>query len=209
MNVIEIFPTAVSVSSLEVDENEYNKLMALSVDTDNFNINHGGNYFHYETYILDTILKDSKLAEDISNAINNYVVNVLGEEPNVTYTQSWININPPGSSHHRHSHSNSILSGVLYLQTEEDSGRFRIHRKDDRNICGEIKEYNKYNFSYVFFEPKKFDLFIFPSSLEHSVEENKSTSNRVSMSFNTFYSRDIKMAGNNLADISFARLAQR
>lgn len=209
MDVIEVFPTAVSISQIKIDICDYNKLISLSTEKDNLVMNHNGNFFHKETYLLDTFFHNSELAKEISRQIDKYVINILGENPCLSYTQSWLNVNPPGTSHHKHTHSNSILSGVLYLQTNEDSGKFRVHRKDDRNICNEIKQYNKYNFSYVYFEPKIFDLFIFPSSLEHSVEENKSNETRISLSFNTFYSRDIKMSYNNLSDLSFARLAQR
>jgi hypothetical protein len=33
-------------------------------------------------------------------------------------TQSWLNWTKPGQWHHKHSHPNSLYSGVLYLDVE-------------------------------------------------------------------------------------------
>lgn len=185
--IFDLFPKAISINELSIEVNELNCLLQLANDNENFVKNSNGNFFHKENYILDTVLNGSKLAKDISHYIDEYTVNVLGEDPSLRYTQSWININPPGTSHHKHSHINSIVSGVLYLQTNENSGKFLVHRYDNRTIQNQTKTFNKYNFSYMFFEPRKFDLYLFPSSLEHSVEENKSNEDRISLSFNTFY----------------------
>jgi uncharacterized protein (TIGR02466 family) len=185
--IFDLFPTAISINEISIQANELNCLLRLANDREHFIKNNNGNFYHEENYILDTVLKDSKLAKDISHYIDEYTVNVLGEDPSLRYTQSWININPPGSSHHKHSHINSIISGVLYLQTNENSGKFLVHKREERTIKNQTKNLNKYNYSFLFFEPQKFDLYLFPSSLEHSVKENKSDENRISLSFNTFY----------------------
>jgi uncharacterized protein (TIGR02466 family) len=208
MIVCEIFPTIISINSIEIKKHELQKLFDLSEDQTNLITNQAGNYFHKETYILDTILKNSKLAKDIIKCIDEYVINILGEDPCITYTQSWININPTGTYHHKHCHRNSILSGVLYLQTDKNSGNFRVHRDDDRLVSNETKNLNKFNFSQIFFEPKNFDLFLFPSNLMHSVDENKSEKPRLSLSFNTFYAADIKMDTERLSDLKFSKLVR-
>ena len=94
---------------------------------------------------------------------------------------------------------------MLYLQANEDTGHFQIHREEQRfrHISKEIVNYNQYNYRYLFFEPKPFDLYLFPSSLLHSVEENKSELNRISVSFNTFYQGDITTSANDLTEIRF------
>ena len=185
--IFDLFPTAISINEISIQANELDCLLRLANDREHFIKNNNGNFYHEENYVLDTVLKDSKLARDIARYIDEYTANVLGEDPSLRYTQSWININPPGTSHHKHSHINSIISGVLYLQTNENSGKFLVHKREERTIKNQTKNLNKYNYSYLFFEPRKFDLYLFPSSLEHSVEENKSDENRISLSFNTFY----------------------
>ena len=195
--LIDLFPTAIAINQLKIDQLELNLLLALADDAANF-VKNRNNSFYNDVYLLNAV---PKLAKDISNCIDDYTVNVLGEDASLRYTQSWLNINPPSASHHKHSHINSIISGVLYLQTSETSGRFLVHRQDTRTIKNKTKNYNKYNFEYVFFEPKPFDLYLFPSSLEHSVEENTSNENRISLSFNTFYHGTINATDSRLTEL--------
>jgi uncharacterized protein (TIGR02466 family) len=195
MDVCDLFPSGLSVHNLSVDESSLNKIMKLSKDSDNFDRNNNGNFLHKETYIFDTILKDSKLVKDIYECIDEHVTKISGEKPNLRITQSWLNINPPGTSHHRHSHGNSILSGVLYIQTNELSGNFVVHTPNKRAFGGFIEEFNRYNYEFIYFTPKKFDLFLFQSSLDHSVNVNESQEDRLSISFNTFYRSDFTMNG--------------
>ena len=197
MILCDIFPTAIAIKQLAIDSSELKTLLALANDTSNFAKNKN-NFFHNDVYLLDRL---PKLAKDISNCIDDYTINVLGEDASLHYTQSWLNINPPGASHHKHNHINSILSGVLYLQTDETSGRFLVHRHNTRTIKNKTKNFNKYNFEYLFFEPKQFDLYLFPSSLEHSVEENLSSRNRLSLSFNTFYRGTINATDSKLTEL--------
>jgi uncharacterized protein (TIGR02466 family) len=197
MILCDVFPTAIAINQLKIDAVELASLLSLADDTDNF-VKNKNNFFHNDVYLLDTM---PNLAKAISNCIDDYTINVLGEDASIRYTQSWININPPGASHHRHSHINSILSGVLYLQTDEASGRFLVHRSDTRTIKNKTKNFNKFNFEYLFFEPKQFELYLFPSSLEHSVEENKSNKNRISLSFNTFYHGTINATDSMLTEL--------
>jgi uncharacterized protein (TIGR02466 family) len=202
MIVCDIFPIALAIEKIEVEQEELDKLLLLTSEKDKLVKNQKDNFFHDETYIFDTVLKGSKLVQDITNCMNQYCRDILGEDPSLRHTQSWLNVNPPGSSHHKHFHSNSILSGVLYLQVDEHSGKFLVHREDNNRISNEIKNYNQYNYKYLFFEPKQFELYIFPSSLSHSVDENKSTKDRISLSFNTFYYGDI-IGDGKLTDIRF------
>ena len=202
MIVCDIFPIALAVEKIEVEQEDLDKLLLLTSEKDKLVKNQKDNFFHDETYIFDTVLKGSKLVQDITNCMNQYCRDILGEEPNLRHTQSWINVNPPGSSHHKHFHSNSILSGVLYLQVDNQTGKFLVHREDNNRISNEIKNYNQYNYKYLFFEPKQFELYIFPSSLSHSVDENKSIKDRISLSFNTFYYGDI-IGDGKLTDIRF------
>ena len=197
MILCDIFPTAIAINQIKIDQLELNLLLALADDTANF-VKNKNNVFHNDVYLLDKL---PKLAKDISNCIDDYTLNVLGEDASLHYTQSWLNINTPGASHHKHSHVNSIISGVLYLQTTETSGKFLVHRQDTRTVKNKTKNFNKFNVEYLFFEPKPFELYLFPSSLEHSVEENKSNENRISLSFNTFYHGTINATDSRLTEL--------
>ena len=120
-----------------------------------------------------------------------YVKQIISpkEELDLYITQSWLNITKPGEFHHEHYHQNSIISGVFYVAAEEDdniiftdpSGKLK------KQIAFEQKENNLWNSLTWVFPVSKNELILFPSWLSHGVKENeKATTNRISISFNTF-----------------------
>jgi len=196
MNIVDLFPTPLVIEQLEIDQEDQLVLSEYAAISDNFNLNQNQNYVSKDTYLLE---KTPKFKEKIEVILKDYVYNVLGENESLRVTQSWINFNPPGTSHHKHTHSNSIVSGVIYLQCDNKSGHFEVHRPavQNRQVHGEVVNWQQYSYNYVFFTPKIGEMFLFPSTLPHSVDENKSTISRISLSFNTFYNgtfgSDIKL----------------
>ena len=99
----------------------------------------------------------------------------------------------PGGSHHRHRHTNSIISGVFYIATVEND---KIYFHDPNILIKDrlefkIRKYNQYNSKSWFFEIDALDLILFPSWLEHNVMHNvNQTTDRISLSFNTFAKGD-------------------
>lgn len=84
----------------------------------------------------------------------------------------WFNLAQPGEETGLHDHASlSILSGVVYLVCEEDSGNlfFRMDGEDDLEICPEVGK-------IVLFDP----------SIRHGARENRSGSERISLAFNLF-----------------------
>jgi uncharacterized protein (TIGR02466 family) len=111
------------------------------------------------------------------------------EEIEIYITQSWLNVNKPGEFHHQHSHSNSILSGVFYISTEEgDSITFTDPNFDLKHVLRiEPEKFNVWNSSICSSPSITNELILFPSWLIHQVEPNeKATTDRISISFNTF-----------------------
>jgi hypothetical protein len=187
MQVVDLFPTPLVIEELNFDPSEFKfAINYLSVKS-NLYENKNKNYNSIDTYILNSM---PILKSKIETSIASYMHNLLGEISDIQITQSWLNYNPPGTSHHKHSHANSILSGVVYLQTDENTGNLNLYRFENhpRQIYSEVTNWNTYNYEYVYFPPKVGNMFLFPSTLSHSVEENKSTISRISLSFNTFYS---------------------
>jgi uncharacterized protein (TIGR02466 family) len=144
-----------------------------------------------ESFVLDSWnLKGIKNCIEVS--LKTFIDNVLEYDYEDFYiTQSWVNVNAPGDSHHYHRHPNSVLSGILYLNTGKDCGDVVFHRPEShyRNIEPKVNfnEENYLTWSTVHFAPQNNQLFIFPSNLYHSVSKNVSlTIDRVSLSFNTF-----------------------
>ena len=135
--------------------------------------------------------KLKKLKQFCEQQLKIYVEQVINpkEELDFYITQSWLNINKPGEWHHNHSHPNSLISGVFYVATGEDD---KIMFDDPNVRIKEIiklepKEHNIWNSPNWFFNVNNNELFLFPSWLSHKVEENKkATTDRISISFNTF-----------------------
>ena len=135
--------------------------------------------------------KLKKIKQFCEEHIKTYVEQVITptEELDFYITQSWLNINKPGEFHHQHSHQNSIISGVFYISTEESDNITFIdpNYKIKELITFEEKEYNLFNSTTWVFPSITNILLLFPSWLNHKVEVNeKATTDRISISFNTF-----------------------
>lgn len=100
-------------------------------------------------------------------------------------TKSWLNFNNKGNFHQRHTHSNSFLSGVFYLNVG-DQGEITFLTPFNNLFNIENTETNHFNADYARIKVKNGDLLIFYSHLEHKVDINQSNETRVSLSFNTF-----------------------
>jgi uncharacterized protein (TIGR02466 family) len=186
MQVVDLFPTPLVIKELEFDQNEFDfAINYLSVES-NLHKNKNNNYNSADTYILNQM---PILKSQIEDSATAFMHTLFGEISKIQVTQSWLNYNPPGTSHHKHAHSNSVISGVVYFQTDENTGNLNLYRPVDRSrqLYDEITNWNTYNYEFVYFAPKIGNMFLFPSTLSHSVEENKSTMARISLSFNTFY----------------------
>jgi len=108
------------------------------------------------------------------------------------FLNSWILKHYKNDSAQPHFHTNSILSGVYYLQTENNSGDLKFIKKPDEQrifptaISPDYSEYDYTNSDDLSFKPKKGSLLIFPSNLTHGVAKNESEKIRYSLAFNIF-----------------------
>ena len=107
-------------------------------------------------------------------------------------TNSWVNIYGRGDQAGAHLHHNSLLSGVLYLQTADGGGEIVFH-KDMHSpstfplaLDPEVVSSNIYNCRSWGYRPATNDICIFPSYLSHSVQPNESEQARWSLAFNVF-----------------------
>ncbi len=97
----------------------------------------------------------------------------------------WFNIAAPGESTGWHDHKErSELSGVYYLYVPDNSGDIYFRKNiDDKNFEWKMKSQTG-------------KLILFDSCIEHSVPENKSKENRISIAFNLF-SLPLKIGSDN------------
>jgi len=109
-------------------------------------------------------------------------------EVSMKITQSWLTLSGKGQSHHTHTHPNSIISGVLYINLGQNDG-INFHRSEDPVWYELIRqEENYYNAQQYFVQTSVGDLLLFPSNVRHGVRQVQEDIQRVSLSFNSFFS---------------------
>jgi uncharacterized protein (TIGR02466 family) len=146
-----------------------------------------GNYTSNENYILNT-KSFSNLKKELVKVVKDYFHNVMSVSNNIDpyITQSWLNYTNTNQYHHKHSHPNSIVSGVLYINADKKNDKIKFFKSDYKIIKLPIKKYNLWNSESWWFPVETGELFLFPSSLTHMVENKQGTNTRISLSFNTF-----------------------
>jgi uncharacterized protein (TIGR02466 family) len=147
--------------------------------------NSGGNAASTDTNILDNPIF-SKIKELIWNSINHYTKGIMRwDDHEFVITQSWVNVNSTNTYHHIHHHNNSIISGVFYLQTNENDN-ITFHGESKSTLELTSVEYNLWNSKTWDMNVKDNTIAIFPSLLAHSVKTNIHSKERISIAFNTF-----------------------
>lgn len=110
-----------------------------------------------------------------------------------TLMNSWININRAACNNAPHVHPDSTISGVVYINVPQDSGRIRFLNPARTAIASYIDSPQHQGdvaqgpFSEVWeYEPVAGEILLFPSWLEHYVENNNNADGepRVSIAFN-------------------------
>lgn len=178
-----LFPIPVQFSSLE---RKFTKQELIFFKSQENKIYYNeGNFTSKNHDILENkLLKNLK--KEIINSINIYAKEVLNYE-NVEFyiTQSWLNYTKKSEYHHTHAHPNSIISGVLYINTYEED-KIYFYKNGYNQISPKIKTYNIYNSSSWWFPVKNGDIILFPSSTTHGVNRKEQDNVRISLAFNTF-----------------------
>lgn len=100
----------------------------------------------------------------------------------------WININQTSSFNRPHIHTESVFSGVYYVDCFIDSGNLvLLHPSMGQKIL--INEYHletftEFSSAVISVDPEIGKLIIFPSWVEHYVEPNLNPKERISIAFN-------------------------
>lgn len=159
-------------------------------------------YNSADNYILDDpMVADVK--KKVMNQLNEFLLNYLDVDPKHEFyiTTSWMNRYQKNHYAQMHYHSNSLISGVLYLTDCEETADIIFHKdKSNANIFTDtVNIDHKEDFdaenkrSYLYHQrqmrvsPKPFDLILFPSMTNHSVDVNAQTDKtRYTLAFNTW-----------------------
>tara|TARA_R100000808_G_scaffold24772_1_gene58203 strand:+ start:4520 stop:5146 length:627 start_codon:yes stop_codon:yes gene_type:complete len=174
-------PLYLSSKPHKLDQKEY---MIIRKEQDNTEFNTDGNLLGKDKYLLDKL---PLLKKYIQEQIENYFYEILkyGKTQHIYITNSWSNYNKPKTKNHVHTHPNSVVSGVFYVEGEEAPIEF-YSDKQRYLMSLNVTEANLYNSNRVWFNIIKNHLYLFPSTLVHGVAPNNSNTTRISIAFNTF-----------------------
>jgi uncharacterized protein (TIGR02466 family) len=119
---------------------------------------------------------------------------LFGEELNWSIKEIWSNVLEPGGNQAIHTHSNSFVSGIIYLTETHPSARTVFHRSiggrefifSNDNPNAKIGPFN--GNKWIAPETKPGDMVLYPSYLLHEVPRNEGQQ-RITIAFNAIPDR--------------------
>ena len=108
------------------------------------------------------------------------------QKQSININNMWAIINTGGAANHRHQHSNCTISGAYYVRAPKNSGDIIFYdpRPAPAYTYPIAVNPNLLNAQVNGISPKEGALVLFPSYLDHSVNENLSNEERIVISFN-------------------------
>jgi|TARA_R100000455_G_C6270685_1_gene126630 uncharacterized protein (TIGR02466 family) len=181
-----LFPTPIYMSNIN-RKFTHNELIFIHEQKKHCKKN-AGNINTEDNYILKrSELNDIKTF--LQKSCNEYLKKVICPKNDIELyiTQSWLNYTEKGQFHHSHTHPNSYVSGVLYINCDSKYDKILfLNSKEYKQIRPEVKKYNIWNSPTWWFSVGSGDLVMFPSSTTHQVETKQGDNLRISLAFNTF-----------------------
>ena len=184
MIINNLFPTAVGSFELDRDLSKLEQKFLFNLETrpNMGNVTSTNNY----------VLRDNRLSSlrlFLNNSLQEYFQATMSPQDNIKLeiTQSWINYTKTGQYHHKHTHPNSVISGVFYIQASKEIDKLFFYNESYQQIKIVPKEFHVYNSESWWLPVETGQLLLFPSSLTHMVATTSGEDDRISMSFNTFY----------------------
>jgi uncharacterized protein (TIGR02466 family) len=146
-----------------------------------------GNVTSLNRYIVNEP-EMATIKAEIEAAVNHYMDKIIVAKPEVKayITQSWLNFTSEKQWHHKHAHPNSFLSGVYYIDANEENDKITFFEESYKQIKLTPSEWNWWNSPSWWFTVKTGQIVVFPSHLTHMVEQKAGNNVRCSLAFNTF-----------------------
>jgi uncharacterized protein (TIGR02466 family) len=188
--LLQLFPIPVMICPYPVD---YSRELEWIRNCETRKENNGGeigNKVHYNRQSEDTFVLDkpelANIRAFIEAKIHKFATEIMASTDKLVITQSWLNKNKKGESHHEHVHPNSMISGVWYPQIHEELPPIQFRSKQQRDVTLSSEKFNTFNSATFMLPMKRGELILFPSNLQHSVPVNNREEERISLSFNTW-----------------------
>lgn len=129
----------------------------------------------------------SLILEEV-NIFTHYLLHMDPQKIQWRLQNSWAVRHEPNDWSQGHHHTNSVLSGVYYIKTNQSSGNLVFTRSHDTISTStfdfpftQFTEFNSKSFGIT---PQSGEIVIFPSHLVHSVDPNLSNEQRFAVAFN-------------------------
>tara|TARA_Y100000114_G_scaffold33722_1_gene29104 strand:- start:50 stop:661 length:612 start_codon:yes stop_codon:yes gene_type:complete len=183
--IVNLFATPLYINSLNRDINSREKKLVEMLHKDS--MRNVSNYHTKDSYVLNK--KDFKeLKKFIQECCDDYLEKIItpSDQVKLKITQSWLNYANKNEYHQEHCHSNSFISGVLYINAKQEYDAIQFLNSTHRFLNPNIKNYNIWNSKTRTLQVKTGMIILFPSNLYHSVKINKNDYTRISLAFNTF-----------------------
>lgn len=184
-----LFPTTICRNYYDLQESLAEKLVPKLLDIESEDqdpvlySNNGYTNFGKEPTVLD-LEECVSLKSWISDTVN-FFSNELGVPGEFVFDNSWFAINRKHSYHESHNHLPAVWSGVYYVKANEnDSGLTFINDNLESNWpwCETANnESLKYNATMPI---SSGILYVFPSYLNHKVNQQQADQERIMISFN-------------------------
>jgi uncharacterized protein (TIGR02466 family) len=175
---IEIYDNVLEVEYIDSMKNDIIKSSKEVGRKENWQSNHNPSLHEHPKYkaLGDRVIELSKL----------YLDDLKFEYEEHYITGMWSNILKPGETHSPHTHSNNLVSGVFYLQSNDNSPAitFIDPRPQTSVLQPQSTEHTKDNSTMYFYPAKVNRMVLFPSWLQHYVPKNNSNDDRISIAFN-------------------------
>jgi len=194
MNFLNLFPVPLCRFDYLPPEVETNKIIDYFLEIESKDRNTVANRYtdgSYTSFYSQENIINLNLLEQIKSFMSNSVRQVhsmTGLTGNLSFTQSWFNINRKHSYHEQHHHCPNIWSGVYYLKASEEDATISFINKNLLDVSWPYKakkEINTdYNSTQTVCKVKSGMLLIFPSYLHHKVDQHVSNNERISIAFN-------------------------
>jgi uncharacterized protein (TIGR02466 family) len=133
-----------------------------------------------------------RLKSAIDQKVQSYVKSTFSPQESIQFvmTTSWATRHKTGDWANAHDHSNSLVSGIVYLDVDQDSGDLVFDKIIEnlglRLLHIDPYKYTPFNSPNWGLTPTTNQIVIFPSNLPHRATTNNSTIDRHCIAFNYF-----------------------
>ena len=183
--MIEIFPIPVSISNFDQDLSLIERCFTFekSNKTSYSYCDTGYTTFGQKENVLDW---DKKLSSFVYEEIKNLSQKVGIDYANLSLHSSWMTINRKYAYHETHHHLPAIWSGVYYVKASELDAKITFFNPglESHWPFNSSIQNNQYTSPIWSVTPKTGTLIIFPSYLNHKVEQQITENERITIAFN-------------------------